>query len=152
MKQELKLGLVGVGIVVWLTIYYASQYPPSAVGLPTLTPSPLGGTTLLTAAAVTQHNQANDCWIVFQGKVYNLLPNHLQNHPGGVAAITPFCGQDATTAFLTKGGRGNSHSNQAFQELGLFYLGDLNSTLNKQTLTNLKNNPPVINNQGREDD
>jgi len=85
------------------------------------------GDFILNAAEVAKHNSAADCWLIISGKVYNVT-GYLSSHPGGADAITPFCGADATTAFLTKGGNG-SHSSFAASLLADYYLGDFNQTL-----------------------
>jgi len=40
---------------------------------------------------LSSHNTANDCWIVFEDKVYDIT-SFLPKHPGGVHTISPYCG------------------------------------------------------------
>ena len=78
-------------------------------------------TTGLTVDQVNKHNNANDCWVIVQNHVYDVT-NFLGQHPGGSDKIIPFCGKDATDAFLTKGGQG-SHSPRAMQKLESLKIG-----------------------------
>jgi len=74
--------------------------------------------------AVATHRTPADCWLVIDGKVYN-VSNFGENHPGGKAVYTG-CGQDATTLFNTRPmGSGTPHSDNARSLLPNFYLGDL---------------------------
>lgn len=52
-----------------------------------------------TLEQVKVHNSAQDCWIVLEGKVYNLTP-FLEFHPAGIPVLRPFFGRDGTQAFL----------------------------------------------------
>tara|TARA_R110002050_G_scaffold68219_2_gene148024 strand:+ start:327 stop:593 length:267 start_codon:yes stop_codon:yes gene_type:complete len=47
---------------------------------------------------VAEHNTRHDCWIIIQGRVYD-LSSWITKHPGGVAVILPFAGRDATKRF-----------------------------------------------------
>ena len=85
---------------------------------PTSTPS-----TTITATQVATHNNASDCWLIISGSVYDVT-NFLAMHSGGPGQIIPYCGQDATVAFDTKGGRG-SHSQNAVNILSQYYVGTL---------------------------
>jgi hypothetical protein len=77
----------------------------------------------LSTAELVKHNSSADCWLLINGKVYNVT-NYLYYHPGGVGMITTYCGADATTAFETKGGR-SAHSGYAYSLLGNYLLGSL---------------------------
>jgi len=81
----------------------------------------------LTVQEVATHNTAADCWLLINNKVYNAT-SYLNLHPGGRDRIIPYCGRDATQAFVTKGGEGN-HSNSAFADLAKLYIGDIGSAL-----------------------
>jgi len=45
----------------------------------------------ITRAELAQHNTARDCWVGYQGTVYDLTA-WLREHPGGANAIAPYCG------------------------------------------------------------
>jgi cytochrome b involved in lipid metabolism len=60
----------------------------------------------ITAAEVSQHNTASDCWSVVNGNVYDLT-TYLPRHKGGPGVLTGICGKDGTSAFT------GQHSGQA---------------------------------------
>ena len=72
---------------------------------------------------VAKHNTAADCWEVINNKVYNVTAA-IVGHPGGAEAIIQFCGQDATTGFSNRNGKG-LHPQNAQENLTSFYIGDL---------------------------
>jgi len=116
-----------------------SSGAPSTPSTPPQTPTqnPAGNTSnsTLTMAELAKHNSTSDCWLLISGKIYNVT-SYLQAHPGGVAVIAPTCGTDATAAYDTKGGRGNSHSANATSLLANYYIGDLNQSVTQQQLNN----------------
>lgn len=68
---------------------------------------------LYTLAEVTQHATVKDCWMIVNGSVYDLT-SFLEQHPGGVASMLPYCGKDGTQGFATMGrNRGTTHSESA---------------------------------------
>ena len=152
-KRELILGMVSIALFTILILVHVIQYqnrkissnipvvPVNSTNLTAITQSPTTSTSTpstaptqakqqLTSNVIAQHNNANDCWIIVQGKVY-AVSNYLSQHPGGAEAITPYCGQDATQAFVTMGGRGG-HSQRAYNDLTSLYIGDLNGTITQQ--------------------
>lgn len=100
---------------------------------------------------ISQHAAAADCWIVINNKVYG-VSDYLVEHPGGSAAITPFCGTDATQAFVTKGG-GGAHSNFAYEQLVNYFLGQVAGSTTASAIPNSGTTTPspstatVINSQ-----
>jgi cytochrome b involved in lipid metabolism len=50
---------------------------------------------LFEASVVAGHSASTDCWIILDGRVYDLTP-YIVRHPE--AEIIPFCGMDASTA------------------------------------------------------
>ena len=48
---------------------------------------------------VARHTSVDDCWVVVDGKVYD-LSDFLNSHPGGSAAILAHAGRDVTAEFL----------------------------------------------------
>jgi|WetSurMetagenome_2_1015567.scaffolds.fasta_scaffold37239_3 cytochrome b involved in lipid metabolism len=65
---------------------------------PTITTTPESGLSTYSMSEVAKHNTAGDCWLVINNNVYNAT-DYLDSHPGGVQAITQYCGADATTAY-----------------------------------------------------
>lgn len=45
-----------------------------------------------------KHNKPNDCWVVYEGMVYDLT-SYLDKHPGGPKPILRCAGGDMTAAF-----------------------------------------------------
>jgi hypothetical protein len=102
--------------------------PTSAPSGPTTTTSPVAPTTTsrvvgYTVADVSQHASTTSCWLLIDGRVYDVT-TYLRSHPGGARTITPWCGKEATEAFATEDGRGE-HSTSAYQQLDDYYLGNL---------------------------
>ena len=52
----------------------------------------------LTMAEVEQHNSEEDCWVVINGKVYDLT-DFAEEHPASPESIIELAGQDGTEAF-----------------------------------------------------
>ncbi len=73
---------------------------------------------------VAQHTSAQDCWIVVNGKVYNVTT--VPCHGGGAGTlIRESCGTDATELWGTKPVTGEPHSQDAQNILNDYYIGDL---------------------------
>jgi cytochrome b involved in lipid metabolism len=95
--------------------------------------SPNGnGTVALTAAEVAKHGAAGSCWLIISGKIYD-VSGYLGKHPAGAGAITPYCGQDATSAFTGSSG-GHVHSGFAWGLLGGFYIGTVGQQASASTI------------------
>lgn len=73
---------------------------------------------------VSKHSTPRDCWLAIEGNVYDAT-KYLDMHPGGADLILMFCGQDATAAYKTKGGRRNGHSFGANQILAEYKIGTI---------------------------
>ena len=57
------------------------------------------------SSILSQHNSQNDCWISYDGKVYDIT-SWLPKHPGGIDRILPYCGtaDEFQNAFRKKHG------------------------------------------------
>ncbi|KAL6497889.1 hypothetical protein OROHE_026916 [Orobanche hederae] len=83
---------------------------------------------VFTLAEVSEHNTSKDCWLVINGKVYNVT-KFLEDHPGGDEVLVSSTGKDATDDFEDVG-----HSATAKAMMEEFYVGDINtSTVPTQT-------------------
>uniref|UniRef100_A0A7S1NMS0 Cytochrome-b5 reductase n=1 Tax=Eutreptiella gymnastica TaxID=73025 RepID=A0A7S1NMS0_9EUGL len=105
----------------------ASTAPPASSTLPSIVVSsssdashqtPARVESKFTMSIVQQHNTPEDCWIVLEGKIYNVT-EWLKEHPGGAESILDYAGKDATEIFKT------THSAYAKDLLAMFYLGEV---------------------------
>ena len=92
----------------------------------------------LSSDEVAKHNSASDCWMIVNGKVYDLT-SLISSHSGGSAAILKDCGKDGSVGFNTKD-TGRSHSTNAKNILDSMYLGDLNQQVNSNVVQNTSQN------------
>lgn len=122
---------------------------PSASLSPTAIPlSPVSGNTIaLDAQEIGKHNTVNDCWLIINSKVYNVT-SYFGAHPGGTAAISPYCGKDAVQAF-----NGLPHSSYANTLLASYFIGNLNQVADTQQIQkNIQASSQVTPPSGRGDD
>ncbi len=126
------VGIAWTGVLALFIALYAAQTPAASTGTDTGATSnfSVSGTVgsgatsaILTAAEIAKHNSATDCWLIIDGKVYDVT-SYLPYHPGGPGQILPYCGSDASAAFADKGGRG-THSSSASSLLGSFFIGNV---------------------------
>lgn len=75
---------------------------------------------------IAKHGSAEDCWLLINGKVYDVTGFIAGGKHGGGDAILAGCGIDATVLFETRPmGSGTPHSDKAVGYLSSFYIGDL---------------------------
>ncbi len=85
----------------------------------------------LNMAEISKHNRQTDCWLLINGKVYDIT-SYFGSHPGGSGVMAATCGTDATNAYMTQDpyasstGNRSAHSSKAQSLLTEYYLGDLN--------------------------
>ncbi len=72
--------------------------------------------TMYSMQEVQKHKKANDAWIVFNNKVYDV--SNWNGHPGGNILFTQ-AGQDATESFIA------FHPMEAYAQLDKFWIGTL---------------------------
>lgn len=78
----------------------------------------------ITLQEVEAHSSEGDCWMIIDGKVYD-VSEFVSAHPGGMA-ILDGCGKDATELFETRPmGSGTPHSDRARELLKKYYIGEL---------------------------
>ncbi|MFA6042181.1 MAG: cytochrome b5-like heme/steroid binding domain-containing protein [Patescibacteria group bacterium] len=148
MKVENFFGITSIIAILVLVSAFTASYREQKQQLQLLNHNPsvqvltsnanITGTSILDTATIGQHSTAGDCWLLIQGSVYDAT-QYLQLHPGGQSIVLPFCGADATSAFLTKGGQG-SHSRTAFTQLGALYLGQLNEVIGNSNTNSTNTN------------
>lgn len=83
---------------------------------------------VLSESEISKHNNQNSCWLIISGKVYDVTM-FLESHPGEASAILSNCGKDGTGDYLSKGGRGEDHSELARNMLASYYIGDVGQVL-----------------------
>ncbi|KAL3367744.1 hypothetical protein AABB24_008881 [Solanum stoloniferum] len=79
-------------------------------------------TKLVTMEEAAEHNTKDDCWVVIDGKVYD-VSSYLDEHPGGDDVLLGVTGQDATDEFEDAG-----HSKSARELMEKFFIGELDTT------------------------
>ncbi|KAL7148903.1 hypothetical protein ABFS83_05G004400 [Erythranthe nasuta] len=76
-------------------------------------------TKLITMKEASEHNTAEDCWVVIDGKVYDVSA-YLDEHPGGDDVLLKATGKDATEEFEDAG-----HSKTARELMEEFCIGEI---------------------------
>ncbi|ODN81596.1 hypothetical protein L202_02008 [Cryptococcus amylolentus CBS 6039] len=56
------------------------------------------GQKLISFEEVQKHNKADDCWVIINGKIYDVT-DFMENHPGGPEIILANAGKDASKIF-----------------------------------------------------
>ncbi|XVF03167.1 hypothetical protein REPUB_Repub04eG0237700 [Reevesia pubescens] len=79
-------------------------------------------TKLYTMEEASQHNTKDDCWIIVDGKVYDVT-SYLDEHPGGDDVVLEATRKDATDDFEDAG-----HSKSAKELLETFCIGELDTS------------------------
>ncbi|XP_054808942.1 cytochrome b5 isoform X2 [Prosopis cineraria] len=74
---------------------------------------------LYTMQEASQHNTKGDCWVVIEGKVYDVT-SYLDDHPGGDEVVLLATGKDATDEFEDAG-----HSQSARELMEKFCIGEV---------------------------
>ncbi|KAL5562100.1 hypothetical protein UlMin_031847 [Ulmus minor] len=80
------------------------------------------GRKVFTLADVAQHNSRETCWLIIEGKVYDVT-KFLEDHPGGDDVLLSVTGKDATDDFEDVG-----HSTSAKAMMDEFYVGDMDTS------------------------
>jgi cytochrome b involved in lipid metabolism len=71
-----------------------------------------------TTEEVKQHNKKEDCWIILDGKVYDVT-KFLEDHPGGEEVVIDCAGRDATSDFDDVGHSDEANTMRAEYEIGV---------------------------------
>ncbi|KAJ1704275.1 hypothetical protein LUZ63_004054 [Rhynchospora breviuscula] len=75
-----------------------------------------------TLSEVSEHNTNKDCWLIINGKVYDVT-KFLEDHPGGDDVLISSTGKDATDDFEDVG-----HSTTARAMMDEYYVGDIDTS------------------------
>ncbi|KAL8150225.1 hypothetical protein V2J09_020033 [Rumex salicifolius] len=92
-------------------------------------------TKLFAMQEVSEHNTKEDCWVVIDGKVYDVT-TYLDEHPGGDDVFFDVAGKDANEEFEDAG-----HSDSARELMEMFCIGELDPS--SATLPKPKPEPNV---------
>ncbi|KAG0496201.1 hypothetical protein HPP92_000751 [Vanilla planifolia] len=76
-------------------------------------------TKLYSMREAAQHNKREDCWVVIDGKVYDVT-TYLDEHPGGDDVLLSATGKDATEEFEDAG-----HSDTARKLMEDYCIGEI---------------------------
>lgn len=79
-------------------------------------------TTTFTESQVRSHCHEDSCWVIVNGKVYDIT-SFLADHPGGDGILLEFAGTDVTSVLEDMSY--HSHSEAAYDLLTELYIGDL---------------------------
>ncbi|GMI75315.1 ARABIDOPSIS CYTOCHROME B5 ISOFORM A, cytochrome B5 isoform A [Hibiscus trionum] len=79
-------------------------------------------TKLYSMEEASLHDTKDDCWVVIDGKVYD-LSSYLDEHPGGDDVVLAVTGKDATDDFEDVG-----HSKSAIELMQNFCIGELDTS------------------------
>lgn len=78
--------------------------------------------TVFTLADCQKHRDREDCWVIVDGKVYD-VSEFLEEHPGGDEVLLSATGKDATDDFEDVG-----HSDGARELMKKYLIGDMDVT------------------------
>ncbi|XP_010937875.1 cytochrome b5 [Elaeis guineensis] len=79
-------------------------------------------TKLYSMKEASQHNTQEDCWVVIDGKVYDVT-KYLDDHPGGDDVLLSAAGKNSTEEFEDAG-----HSKSARELMQDYCIGELDPT------------------------
>ncbi len=100
-----------------------STVPPTTMPTASATATASGSSRAIGMSEVAAHAVQGDCWLVIDGKVYD-LSGFEEVHPGD-GAFLKYCGLDASVGFHTKDGRGRDHSAEAKAMMADYQIGVL---------------------------
>lgn len=78
---------------------------------------------LISKETVAKHNTKDDCWVIIDNNIYNVT-SYIRTHKGGPDKIISVCGQDATTLFTSRNGKG-PHPDKVQASLNQILVGPL---------------------------
>ncbi|CAI9762505.1 unnamed protein product [Fraxinus pennsylvanica] len=89
---------------------------------------------------VSKHRSIKDCWLVIEGKVYDVSP-FMDDHPGGDEVLLSSSGKDATADFEDIG-----HSDSAKEMMDKYLIGTIDKSTVPTKRTFVPPPPQVVSN------
>lgn len=130
--KKIILGIVLIGVVAFAYYYYAaSQEQSTNTAVPSTSSkseteqSQLAEVEKYSMAELSTHNNKEDCWLLLDGKIYDVTPYVKSGFHPGKEAILMGCGKDATEIFNNRPNGSGSHSERARNMLSKYYKGEL---------------------------
>jgi cytochrome b involved in lipid metabolism len=117
----MKQFMFGCFAAFWASVMSIWAYAVLAAGATESTAS--AAETVVTAAELSRHGAADDCWMAIDGVVYD-LSEYIPEHPAPAGVMTPWCGREASEAYHTKG-YARPHSPAADAQLPRYRVGTL---------------------------
>ena len=118
MNPAVIYGALGVVIFICLYLLQSSSSSSSKQGAGAkkqIKQKPVGP---FTVDEVANHNKEDDCWIIVDGKVYDVT-DYIDEHPGGLSILNNKGGDSSV------GVHGPQHPPSMWDVLALYYIGDL---------------------------
>ncbi|GAB4027871.1 MAG: hypothetical protein Fur0011_6870 [Candidatus Microgenomates bacterium] len=132
MKKIILFGIVLIGVVIGAYYYFVpskeltSGSPnPSAIVGGEAGQSQLAEVEKYSMAELSTHNNKEDCWLLLNGKIYDVTPYVESGFHPGKDSILMGCGKDATEIFNNRPNGSGSHSERARKMLSKYYKGEL---------------------------
>lgn len=79
-------------------------------------------TKLYSMQEASQHSTRDDCWVIIDGKVYDVT-TYLDEHPGGDYVLLGATGRDSTEDFEDAG-----HSSDARKLMADYFIGEIDTS------------------------
>ncbi|XP_030507547.1 cytochrome b5 [Cannabis sativa] len=94
---------------------------------------------VFTLAQVSEHSTPKDCWLIINGKVYDVT-KFMEDHPGGDEVLLSATGKDATDDFEDVG-----HSDSARDMMNEYYVGEIDASTIPKKVTYTPPKQPYYN-------
>ena len=118
--------ILSASVLFWLAMVaiwsFAAWAPPS---MREAIATAKAADTEFTSDQVATHNNAASCWLIIEGRVYDVT-SYIDVHPANPRTILGYCGKEATQGFDTKD-RSRPHSAEAKQLLERYRIGTLSN-------------------------
>jgi len=134
--KKIIVGILAAGLLTGGYYYYSMSSETTQT--PSTSPSPTNSSSdaasesselatieKYTLEEVATHKSKEDCWLVLEGKIYDVTPYVASGFHPGKEAILMGCGKDATSLFNNRPNGSGAHSDRARKMLSKYYKGEL---------------------------